>query len=216
MDLCLAIGDVDWSLTKDAASVLGSVVAAVGVGGAIYFGFQGLKTWRTQFKGTSDHQLARNLLIEAYKFKASMIAARDIGMSVDELDSNEIDEISACGEDRKRYAFTYSVYKRRLINMENTLAPMRALMIEAQATWGVPCIEPFNELIKMKDQWWTVARRYASAMNPLEDAETRERYAKAWIAHKGVLYDQHKDDQFSTTFDEKLSLVEAFLRKRLL
>lgn len=63
--MCLALTDADWSLTKDVFSIFGTVISAVTVGVAIYFGRAGLHTWRKQLRGSADHDLARRLLIEA-------------------------------------------------------------------------------------------------------------------------------------------------------
>jgi len=215
MDLCWTLTEIQWDVTKDVAAVVGSVASACTVVGGVTFGWLGLKTWRQQLQGTANHELSRKLLVAIYSYEIALNDARDVGMSPSELSEEETAQISTMDPDPKRYAFSYSVYRARLGAIERSLAPVRALLLEARALWGHEVDELVVVLINMKDEWWNVARRYTSAMNPGEDAETRERYARAWIEKKGVLYVHGADDKFGQKFKDRLSEVEAFLRTKM-
>lgn len=69
MSYCLALTDVDWSLTKDVLGVVGTFVGAIISAAAVLvaykFGNEGLNTWKRQLRGTTDHELAKRVLIEA-------------------------------------------------------------------------------------------------------------------------------------------------------
>lgn len=215
MDLCWTLTEIQWDVTKDVAAVVGSVASVCTVVAGVTFGWLGLKTWHQQLQGTANHEMSRKLLVAIYSYEATLNDARDVGMSPSELSEEEAAQIRAMDPDSKRYAFSYSVYRARLGAIERSLAPVRALLLEARALWGHEVDELVVVLIKMKDEWWTVARRYASAMNPAEDAETRERYARAWIEQKGVLYVHGPDDEFGQRFKDRLAEVEAFLRTKM-
>lgn len=215
MDLCLTLTEIQWSLTKDVASVVGSVASLGAVIAAVVFGCLGLKTWKQQMRGTANHEMSRKLLVAIYSFQATLNSARDIGLSVDELGEGDAYRISQLGDDSKRFAFTYAIYRARLQKIETSLAPVRAYLMEARALWGDGLEDVVNDLIAMKDEWWTVARRYSSAMNPAEDSETRERYARAWIEHKGVLYDDDQNNEFGRRITQRLSKIEAYLRTKM-
>lgn len=215
MDLCLTFTEVQWTLTKDVAAVVGSLASIGAVAAAIVFGCLGLKTWRQQLRGTANHEMSRKLLVAIYSYEAALNAARDIGLSLNELCEEDVCQITSLAEDSKRFAFTYSIYRSRLKAIETSLIPVRAYLLEARALWGRELEDLVSELIKMKDEWWTVARRYSSAMNPAEDSETRELYAKAWIEHKGVLYEGDEDNEFGERFIRHLSGVEAYLRTKM-
>jgi len=215
MDLCWTLTEIDWDVTKDVAAVFGSVASVCTVVAGVTFGWLGLKTWRQQLHGTANHEMSRKLLVAIYSYEATLNDARDVGMSPSELTEEEAAEIRAMNPDSKRYAFSYTVYRARLGAIERSIAPVRALLLEARALWGHEVDELVVALINMKDEWWTVARRYASAMNPAEDAETRERYARAWIEQKGVLYVDGPDDEFGQRFKARLAEVEAFLRTKM-
>lgn len=215
MDLCLTLTEIQWNLTKDVASVVGSAASLGAVIAAIVFGCLGLKTWKQQLRGTANHEMSRKLLVAIYSYQATLNSARDIGLNADELGEEDAYRISQLGADSKRFAFTYSIYRSRLKAIETSLAPVRAYLLEARALWGRELEDLVSELINMKDEWWTVARRYSSAMNPAEDSETRELYAKAWIEHKGVLYEGDEDNEFGERFIRHLSRVEAYLRTKM-
>ncbi|WP_338498180.1 hypothetical protein V5F23_09590 [Pseudomonas sp. WP18] len=215
MDLCLTLTEVQWGLTKDVAAVVGSIASLVAVAAAIIFGWLGLKTWKRQLQGTTNHELSRKLLVAIYTYETTLNAARDIGLSSDELSEDDAFEVSSLAEESNRFAFTYAVYRTRLKSIEASLVPVRAYLLEARALWGAELEDLVNELVKMKDEWWNVARRYTSAMNPAEDSETRERYAIAWTQHRGVLYESDQNNEFWDRFQQRLSGVEAYLRTKL-
>lgn len=215
MNLCLTLTDIQWGLTKDVASVIGSLASLGAVAAAVFFGWQGLKAWKQQLQGTANHELSRKLLVATYLYEASLNSARDIGLSLDELGEEDVQQIASLKNDQKRFAFTYTIYRTRLEKIETCLVPVRACLMEARALWGSELESLMDDLIKMKDEWWTIARRYSSAMNPEEDSETRELYAKAWIEHKGVLYDDDKNNEFGQRFSQHLSKVEAYLRAKM-
>lgn len=215
MDLCWTLSEIQWDVTKDVAAVIGSMASVCTVAAGVVFGWMGLKTWRQQLRGTANHEMSRKLLVAIYSFEATLDAARDVGMSVSELSEDEASQVNAMPTESKRYAFTYSIYRARLGAIEKSLAPVRALLLEARALWGGDIDDLVGALIEMKDEWWTVARRYASAMNPAEDAETRERYAQAWIEHRGVLYVDGPENDFGQRFKERLAQVEHFLRTKM-
>ncbi|EUB84930.1 hypothetical protein [Pseudomonas sp. GM30] len=215
MDLCLTLTEVQWGLTKDVAAVVGSIASLVAVAAAIVFGWLGLKTWKRQLRGTTNHELSRKLLVAIYTYETTLNAARDIGLSSDELSEDDASKIASQTGESNRFAFTYSVYRTRLKSIEASLVPVRAHLLEARALWGAELEGLVAELIKMKDEWWNVARRYSSAMNPAEDSETRELYAIAWTQNRGVLYESDQNNEFWDRFQQHLSRVEAYLRTKL-
>lgn len=215
MDICLTLTEVEWGVTKDVAAVIGSVAGVCTVIAGVVFGYLGLITWKKQLRGTVNHEMSRKLLVSIYTYEATLNAVRDIGMSLSELSEEEASHVKGLPAEPKRYAFTYSIYRARLNTIDNSLAPVRAHLLEARALWGQEIEDLVEALIAMKDEWWTVARRYASAMNPAEDIDTRERYAKAWIENKGVLYVDGPDNAYGLRFKEKLAEVEGFLRTKM-
>lgn len=215
MDLCWTLTEVQWEVTKDVASVIGSVASLCTVVAGVVFGWLGLKTWKLQLQGTANHEMSRKLLVAIYSYEATLNAARDIGMSLSELSEEEASRIAGLSAPGKRYAFAYSIYRARLSAIDTSLAPVRAHLLEAKALWGDEVDGLVGALVAMKDEWWTVARRYASAMDPAEDAETRELYAKAWVEHKGVLYADGLENAFGQRFKDRLAEVEVFLRTKM-
>lgn len=52
MSICLTISKIDWAITKDVFTIIGTV-------SAIVIGIIGLTTWRRQLKGTSEYEVAK-------------------------------------------------------------------------------------------------------------------------------------------------------------
>lgn len=214
MELCVAINEIDWTVTKDVMSIIGSAATVVGVGAASWIGLSGLKSWRAQFRSTADHELARRLLIEVYRFSDIMRSARDISLGISDLDRESLRALDVSGN-QPRYAFSLAIYTRRNERLSESLSTIKALFVEVRIIWGDLCRVELEELSALKDEWWGVARRYVAALNPDEDPETAENYATEWIKKKGVLYDQVDSDKFRDSLDNTIKKIESQLKNKL-
>ena len=69
MSLFLIINEIDWSITKDVFSIIGTI-------GALVIGSLGLFTWRRQLKGISEYELAKKakkLIAQLMMLKSSLV-----------------------------------------------------------------------------------------------------------------------------------------------
>ncbi|PTP08327.1 hypothetical protein CWN86_09490 [Vibrio splendidus] len=69
MNICLSISEINWSITKDIVSILGTL-------GALVIGYLGLLTWKKQLKGTHYFDLSKRTLILLYKYRAAIKSVR--------------------------------------------------------------------------------------------------------------------------------------------
>ncbi|WP_146232176.1 hypothetical protein [Pseudomonas mosselii] len=69
MDICFAITDADFGLTKDVFGLAFSGIAAVAGLLAACAAIRGVNTWRKQLRGQADYQLAEEMLIAIYKYQ---------------------------------------------------------------------------------------------------------------------------------------------------
>lgn len=66
VNICLTLTEINWALTKDVFSIIGTI-------GALIFAGFGLSTWKRQLKGTSEYGDIRNLhFLVADKSAASL------------------------------------------------------------------------------------------------------------------------------------------------
>lgn len=61
---------MDWSITKDVFSIIGTI-------GAITIGIVGLTTWRRQLRGTSEYELAKKAILVTYEVEHAIQSVRN-------------------------------------------------------------------------------------------------------------------------------------------
>ena len=62
LSICLSMSNIDWSVTKDVFTIVGTI-------SAIVLGIIGLTTWRRQLKGTSEYELAKKTILLTYEIE---------------------------------------------------------------------------------------------------------------------------------------------------
>ncbi|MBQ0744620.1 MAG: hypothetical protein KBT85_15115, partial [Pseudomonas sp.] len=70
MDLCITISEINWSLTKDVVSIVGTI-------GALTIGGLGLFTWRRQLRGTSEYEVAKKAILKTYEVQQALQTVRN-------------------------------------------------------------------------------------------------------------------------------------------
>lgn len=217
MSICLAITDVDWKLTKDVASVLGSVGALLGVAAAAYFGHQGLATWKNQIKGAGDHELARRTLMELYRYRDAVDFVRSpaIWTSETKPEDNENPHL-----DPKIESFneTCRAYTRRLREVRNVRAPLSAALLESEAVWGGKFKELLKPLFGLQHELEMYVRAFLNTQNPQLTDDYRASYEKILGKKRDILYSDSDDevDFFRAEFNSGLSVIEKYLKAKLI
>lgn len=70
MDLCITISEINWSLTKDVVSIVGTI-------GALTIGGFGLFTWCRQLRGTSEYEVAKKAILKTYEVQQELKSVRN-------------------------------------------------------------------------------------------------------------------------------------------
>src|SRR5690554_6636426 len=70
LNLCFTIGEINWSLTKDVVSIVGTI-------GALGIGVLGLYTWRRQLRGTSEYEIAKKAILGTYEVQQALQSVRN-------------------------------------------------------------------------------------------------------------------------------------------
>lgn len=129
MELCLTFTSFDWSLTRDVVATF-ATVTALGIGLA------GLFTWQRQLRGTSEYEVAKQILVHAYQIQDAIRAVRNPMLH---LRKEEVDAGRRLEEEQRIYADRMSVVYERW-------AELKVLMLEAKAIWGECAVQPFGAL----------------------------------------------------------------------
>ncbi|MDU0353947.1 hypothetical protein RS130_08405 [Paraglaciecola aquimarina] len=69
MSICLTFSNIDWAITKDVFSIIGTISAVV-------IGIIGLTTWRRQLKGTSEYEVAKKAILHTYEVEQTIQGVR--------------------------------------------------------------------------------------------------------------------------------------------
>ncbi|MGY2215670.1 hypothetical protein [Pseudomonas sp. SDO558_S425] len=217
MSICFAFTDVDWALTKDVASVIGTIVSAIGVGLAGWVGFSGLATWRRQNKGTADHDLSRRLLIDLYKLRDSIGHVRNPVILGGEGGSAE-DEPKNLNFLQMSYRNSVRAYQNRFALVAEVRARLATSIIESEAVWDAELKTRFASIFKLQHELWVNVSTYLVTANPDENEDRVRSYQKILNGRRDVLYESplEGDDDFKKELDAALSQVEDYLRPKLI
>lgn len=216
MSFCLALTDVDWSLTKDAFSILGTIASALGIGLAFYVGIEGLATWKRQLRGTTHHELARKALIELYKYRESVERARSPAMMGSELELKPEEEADLTFRE-KSYLRKCSGYQKRFDAMFAARAPIHATLLESEALWGKELGELFKPLFSMQHDFLLYVEYWLMASDPREDEDYRRTYWDVIKDKPKIIFDKLGDDgdEFRQNFNRCVAGIEQYLKPRL-
>ncbi|MEN5258677.1 hypothetical protein [Pseudomonas protegens] len=214
MSICWAISDMDWGITKDVFAVAGTIVTALGVAVAAYVGLRGLSTWRRQFKVTADHELARRLLIETYKFRDGLSAVRNPMIMVYEM---HVPEEGLTGDQRvDSHQGNVRAYTARFEKLGEAKAPLRASLVEAEAVWGKEAVDKFSIMFKLERELFISIKLYLDVTNPKNDEDDRRSYRDVIKKRRDVMYEVLDDsDVFSADVQREISSIEAWLRPKM-
>ncbi|WP_448649276.1 hypothetical protein [Pseudomonas corrugata] len=208
--------DADWSLTKDVFSIFGTVISAVTVGVAIYFGRAGLHTWRKQLRGSADHDLARRLLIELYKLRDVIKRARSPVIFSFETAPFEGEERSNDPQ-QDSYDGSARAYRRRLTAMDEARGPLLATMLEAEAVWGIELKELMEHVFKLEREFVNYVLLYLSSISPGVSVQTLSARQQLLEKRRDVMYElSSPDDIYWVEMKQALLEVEKNLRARLI
>lgn len=213
MSICLALSDVDWNLTKDVFSIVGTIASVLGVGLAFYIGLAGLSTWKRQLRGTADHKLARDAATAIYKYKTALIHLWNYANSAAMHNSDE-SWVASMGED----AYSRSIYQPHIDKAEQARADLEPISTECAAIFGGVFVEGFQKLYLFEEKCSSCINNYLYLMSRVgydeEAIEISESTISDWakFAENGIV-----SVESSKEFIEKLiSPMSNELEKRLL
>ena len=199
MSICLAISGVDWSLTKDIVSMIGTI-------GVLTIGVVGLSTWRKQLLGTSKYQVAKDILTATYRLQDAMQAVRSPMVY---LKREEVEAGNQLKEEQR-------VYSERLRYLDEQKSILRTLALEARAIWGEQgeqCLEKLNALVgTLHAEIWLhfwLKGAYAGS------GATVDRNPKRVQANDDVVYWTSGDDNFSKQIASAVQDVEEMFQSKM-
>ncbi|HHF2855335.1 TPA: hypothetical protein ACPJZ8_004584 [Vibrio diabolicus] len=199
MNLCITISEIDWSLTKDVFSILGTI-------GALIIGTFGLFTWRRQLRGTSEYELAKKAVFKTYKVQQALQAVRNPMLYL----SKEEVEVGRRLEEEQR------IYNERMTLLYEKWAELQTIRLETKAIWSDSAHNCFNEIQQrigdLRGAIWLHFWMKGAYAGP---GATVDNNPERVIENDKVVYFVSDDDEFSQKIFKSVEKVELFFGPKI-
>lgn len=199
MNLCITMSEVNWSLTKDIFSIIGTV-------GALIIGSLGLFTWRRQLRGTSEYELAKKAVLKAYEVQQSLQAVRNpmLYLSKEEIEAG------------RRIEEEQRIYNDRMTLLYEKWAELQTIRLEAKAIWSDSAHNCFNEIQQrigdLRGAIWLHFWMKGAYAGP---GATVDNNPERVIENDKVVYFVSDDDEFSQKILNSVEKVEIFFGPKI-
>lgn len=199
MSLCLAISEVDWSITKDIISIIGTI-------GALVIGSTGLFTWRRQLKGTSEYELARKAILSTYEVQQAIQSVRNPMLY---LSKGEVEAGCRIEEELR-------IYNDRMDHLYKKWIELQAIRLEARVIWSDEAHNCFNEIQKrigeVKAAIWLHFWMKGVYVDPEATVDNDPERLKE---NNKIVYFTSDEDEFSQKISNSVNNVEKFFGPRV-
>ena len=194
MDLCITISEINWSLTKDVVSIVGTI-------GALTIGGLGLFTWRRQLRGTSEYEVAKKAILKTYEVQQAIQSVRNpmLYLSKEEVEAG------------RRLEEEQRIYSERMTYLNEKWAELQTIRLEAKVIWGAEAQDSFNEVQQrigdVRGAIWLhfwMKGAYAGPGATVDNSPERVR------ENDKIVYFTSEEDEFSQQIADSTANVEKF------
>jgi len=215
MNICFAVSDVDWALSKDVFSIVGTLVSLIGVGAAIYFGSQGLSAWKRQLRGSVDHNLAMEMLVCLYKFRDSISASREPVFLANSL--NFGGNFISMERQIQNYEVFADTLKTRHELVLSVKASLEAAAVGCEAAWGKVIDSKLGRLQQLYSELEAGVKMVLVRENPEASEELKSYYVALYEGDESIAFNtpQQSSAEFTENFCQALSNLESLLKSKL-
>jgi GNAT superfamily N-acetyltransferase len=192
----------------DLFDIGGVLVTAV----AVIVAIRGVGEWRNQGIATADHDLARRLLIELYRYREAIGHVRNPMI---------------LGYEGKKEGENYVVYEKvdmvaraygeRFEKLGEVKSKLLANILESEAVWNGEVKSLCLALFRLERELFIHVRAYLITIDPKQPVDMRQAYIKIMAKQRDILYeDACDDDEYLADINKAFSVVELSLRPKLL
>lgn len=215
MSFCFVFSEIDWSLTKDFASIVGTVFTAGGVVVAGCVGIKGLATWKRQIRGQDEHKLARQMLVELYKFEKLFDRCRSPAINSSEV-QRDGDPLFALSVHERFQRLTLG-FERRLDALNASYAEISVSLFEAKALWGEHILSFANRLEFLKDEYEEYVRLRLLCSDPWESEEEQTDHRVCLDMRRNVFKNRlFSNGEFGAELTDVVRNLESALKLKLI
>lgn len=199
MNICVTISEINWSLTKEIISIVGTL-------GALIIGGLGLFTWSRQLKGTSEYELAKKAILSTYEVQQALQSVRNpmLYLSKEEVEAG------------RRLQEEQRIYEERLNHLYKKWAELQTIRLETKVIWSSEAHNIFNGLQERIGEvrgaiWLHFWMKGAYAGPGATVDNNRERV----IENDRMVYFSSENDDFSRQITESVRSIENFFSPKV-
>lgn len=176
-----------------------------------------VNAWRKQLKATTDHDLARKLLISIYRYKEAIKSVRHPLILNSETAPNKNEDPST-DPGFERFLGLCRAYDRRFKVSEEIRILLLSELIEADVIWGPELRDLATKLIKLEVELASFLRSYLVVNNPKEVDDMRHAHEEILRNKRDVIFDDlsEEGDEFAKDFNIRLERCEQFLKTKFI
>ena len=199
MSICVSISDINWSLTKDVFSIIGTI-------GALTIGSIGLFTWKRQLQGTSEYELAKKAILKTYEVEQAIQSVRNPMLH---LNKEEVEAGRRLEEEQK-------IYDERMSYLYSKWAELQTIRLEAKVIWSMEAHNSFEDIQtiigKLRGGIWLHFWLKGAYAGPGATVDNNpERVAE----NNKVVYFESDEDDFSLMVKDSVRKVESFFSSKV-
>jgi len=202
------------SFTEFFGVVKDIALTGTGITGAIV-AVQGLSTWRRQLHGQADYNLAKDILINLFKYRDTLNRVRNPAIFSYEMPLPPEDKRADMSAPQIRYYGLVEAYNSRYDKVTIERANLYTTVIESQALWGDELKGLLSTLFNYERLLFLNIKYHLVLSDPnIEDGN--KNFERANFKSE-ILYDNlsEDDDKFRNDFSSSLEPIEIYLKTKL-
>lgn len=179
---------------------------------ALIVALRGIGEWRNQGIATADHDLARRLLIELYRYREAIGHVRNpmiLGYEGRKEGENYVvyENIDIIGK----------AYGERFEKLGEVKSKLLANILESEAVWDFEVKSLCQPLFRLERELFAHVRAYLITIDSSQSDDMRKAYSEIMGKQRDILYEASGgDDQYQSDINQAFSIVEQSLRLKLL
>lgn len=178
-----------------------------------YIGLKGLGTWRQQFKGNKEYELAKQLLKSIYELREAIYSVRNPFMQFSEEPDLPEEKLKALSDREKRWHALAQAYQRRWEPVPKAKTALDTNLLEAEVVWGKEIVRLADPLHEFVGKLLWAVQDHIEAMNP---NNMQRASAEEIKERRGIMYDRGSgDDEYKKQLEATISALENELRPHI-
>jgi hypothetical protein len=199
LNICLTITEINWALTKDIFSIIGTV-------GALIFAGLGLSAWKRQLRGTSEYEIAKKSILLTYEVQQLIQGVRNPMLY---LRKEEVDAGRKIEEEQ-------IIYENRLKALYLKWAELQTVRLESKVIWSTNAHDCFNDLQKiiaeLKSAIWLHFWLKGAYAGPGAEVDNNPERV---IENGKIVYFVSDEDEFSLKVKSSVEQIENFFKDKV-